>query len=180
MEETHKIEKHEIIDLASEYLVLCRRWRGTGARLSEPEVERLLELRRALESLLGAGPPRGVHYTLRKGLRVPLVLEVRFRSGVEVYDGRLVEIAEEGVFIATSETAPPGTRIRVELINCDEVLEGDVVRIRGPHDPSGPPGIAIHLKNLTPTQGSLMLDLVEGALSVRLGGDCGSPDQRDG
>ncbi len=170
MTDVCKEEKDEIIVLAGEYLGLCRRWRGSGPALGGEEIERLVQLRTLLEGVLGSRPPvGGPRATRRKGIRVPIQLDIRYDTGgATPQRGHLIEVAEEGVFIATGAPAEVGTRVSIELPGNAEGVEGVVVRVRTPGDPSGRPGMAVHLSNMTPAQCGTMLDLVEGALTVRL------------
>lgn len=91
----------------------------------------------------------------RRGeVRVPIELRVamKFESVDDVLQSRTVNISEGGMFIATRQPRPEGTRVRIEL----EValrhtsLSGVVVhRVTQAHAGREPPGMGVQFVNLS-------------------------------
>jgi uncharacterized protein (TIGR02266 family) len=157
--------------LVEEFLPLNRRRTRGSPPLSIAELERWMELRWLLEhSLAGKLPIDDQGRPMRRTLRVPTHLNVRFTRGSTIDISSADEISEGGLFLITRHPLAPGTPLHLEIETGSAdgpiEVEGTVAWVRSSED--GPSGMGIRFNY--PDQETLAAigALVERALSDAL------------
>ena len=156
--------------LVEEFLPLNRRRTRGSPPLSIAELERWMELRWLLEhSLAGKSPIDDQERPMRRTLRVPTHLKVRFTRGSTIDISSTQEISEGGLFLITRHPLAPGTPLHLE-IDTDSAaapieIEGTVAWVRSSEDESGPGGMGIHFSYPDEETQAAIGTLVERALS---------------
>ena len=173
MEDRHPVTPVEPSALVEEFLPLNRRRMRGDPPLTIDELERWMELRWLLEHALGADSPMDDQgRPLRRTLRVPTHLKVRFTRGAIIEFGATEEISEGGLFLATRRPLAPGTPLYLEIDanQADHALEseGTVAWVRETDDDNGPAGMGIRFEHPDPETQAAVAALVERALSAAL------------
>ena len=153
--------------LIQSFLELNRRRVRPNPPLTPRELERWTDLRWQLEALLGDDAQLGER--LRRALRVPTDLPVRVCGPHTEELSSAREIAEGGLFLATSHPAPVGTplQLRIHGDGGDSVeVKGTVAWVRERASEQGPAGMGIRFEDLDPEPFEGIADLVQQALAA--------------
>lgn len=159
--------------LVEEFLPLNRRRTRGDPPLTIAELERWMELRWLLEhSLAGKSPIDDQGRPMRRTLRVPTHLKVRFTRGSTIDISSTQEISEGGLFLITRRPLAPGTPLHLEIDTGDPdgpiAVEGTVAWVRSGDDGSGPSGMGIRFNYPDEETQAAIGILVERALSDAL------------
>jgi uncharacterized protein (TIGR02266 family) len=159
--------------LVEEFLPLNRRRTRGNPPLSIAELERWMELRWLLEhSLAGKSPIDDQGRPMRRTLRVPTHLKVRFTRGSTIDITSTQEISEGGLFLITCRPLAPGTPLHLEIDTGSAAapieVEGTVAWVRSSEDESGPSGMGIRFNYPDEETQAAIGTLVERALSDAL------------
>ena len=142
--------------LVEEFLPLNRRRTRGDPPLTIAELERWMELRCLLEhALAGRSPIDDQGRPMRRTLRVPTHLKVRFTRGSTIDVSSTQEISEGGLFLITCRPLAPGTPLHLEIV-------------RRTDDGDGPAGMGIRFNHPDEEQQAAIGTLVERALSEAL------------
>ncbi len=113
--------------------------------------------------------------------RIPLSVEVEYRTASSFLVAYSVNLSRGGLFLESSSAPPVGSALNLELrVPGGEgpiPVRGRVTWTRGKDDPSGPPGFGVAFDEVAPELGALIDQLVSqfsGLTVVVL-----SPNQRD-
>ena len=155
--------------MVEEFLELNRRRTGGNPPLTIFELERWMELRWFLErALAGKSPVDDRGRPMRRTLRVPTHLKVRFTRGSTIDNSPTHEISEGGLFLITRRPLAPGTPLHLEIDTGDPgpplEVAGTVAWVRSAADESGPAGMGIRFEHPDPEQQATIGALVERAL----------------
>lgn len=170
MEDRQPVTPVDTSALVEEFLPLNRRRMRGDPPLTIDELERWMELRWLLEHALGAESPKDDHgRPLRRTLRVPTHLKVRFVRGAIIDFGATEEISEGGLFLATRRPLALGTPLHLEIDagHSDHAIEveGTVAWVRERDDENGPAGMGIRFEHPDPETQAAVSELVERILS---------------
>ena len=159
--------------LVEEFLPLNRRRTRGGPPLTIGELERWMELRWLLEhSLAGKSPIDDQGRPMRRTLRVPTHLKVRFTRGSTIDISLTQEISEGGLFLITRRPVAPGTPLHLEIdaagLDGPIEVEGTVAWVRSSDDGDGPRGMGIRFDYPDEETQAAIGTLVERALSDAL------------
>jgi uncharacterized protein (TIGR02266 family) len=159
--------------LVEEFLPLNRRRTRGNPPLSIAELERWMELRWLLEhSLAGKSPIDDQGRPMRRTLRVPTHLKVRFTRGSTIDISSTQEISEGGLFLITRHPLAPGTPLHLEIDTGSAAapieVEGTVAWVRSSEDESGPSGMGVRFNYPDEETQAAIGTLVERALSDAL------------
>ena len=159
--------------LVEEFLPLNRRRTRGDPPLTIAELERWMELRCLLEhALAGRSPIDDQGRPMRRTLRVPTHLKVRFTRGSTIEVSSTQEISEGGLFLITRRPLSPGTPLHLEIDGGDPggpiEVEGTVAWIRRTDDGDGPAGMGIRFDHPDQEKQAAIGRLVERALSHAL------------
>ena len=159
--------------LVEEFLPLNRRRTRGDPPLTIAELERWMELRCLLEhALAGRSPIDDQGRPMRRTLRVPTHLKVRFTRGSTIDVSSTQEISEGGLFLITRRPLTPGTPLHLEIDDGDLEatieVEGTVTWVRRTDDGDGPAGMGIRFDHPDEEQQAAIGTLVERALSEAL------------
>jgi len=157
-------------ELVEEFLPLNRRRTRGDPPLTIAELERWMELRWRLEhALAGKSPLDDQGRPMRRTLRVPTHLKVRFTRGSTIDISSTQEISEGGVFLMTRRPLAPGTPLHLEIqdrnLGAPIEVEGTVAWVRRTDDESGPAGMGIRFNYPDEEKQIAIGVLVERALS---------------
>jgi uncharacterized protein (TIGR02266 family) len=98
--------------------------------------------------------PENPHDNRREHERVPLQVEVSLTSENNFYTGFTSDISEGGIFVATRETVPVGTKLTFELkLGSGTIQVNGVVRWTRPYNElmeGVAPGVGVEFVNLHP------------------------------
>jgi hypothetical protein len=135
--ERRLVSRVEPSALVEEFLPLNRRRTRGDPPLSIAELERWMELRSILERALAGKPPvADQRRPMRRTLRVPTHLKVRFTRGSTIDVSSTKEISEGGLFLTTRRPLAPGTPLHLEIEGSDPGapidVEGTVAWVAGP------------------------------------------------
>ena len=173
MVERRLVSRVEPSALVEEFLPLNRRRTRGDPPLSIAELERWMELRSLLERALAGKPPvadqRG---PMRRTLRVPTHLRVRFTRGSTIDVSATKEISEGGLFLTTRRPLAPGTPLHLEIEGNEPgapiEVEGTVAWVRRADDEKGPAGMGIRFDHPDEEKRAAIGALVERVLSEAL------------
>jgi len=159
--------------LVEEFLSLNRRRTRGDPPLTIAELERWMELRWILEhALAGKSPIDDRGRPMRRTLRVPTRLKVRFTRGSTIEIGSTQEISEGGLFLITRRPLAPGTPLHLEIdqgdLGAPIEIEGTVAWVRKADEGCDPPGMGIRLDFPDEEIQAAIGALVERALSEAL------------
>ncbi|NMB75562.1 MAG: TIGR02266 family protein [Myxococcales bacterium] len=144
--------------------------RQDPASLSGEEKTRWKSLRREIEQALFAAP-QGSEADTREFLRVPVSLSVRYWTHNELRDRYIPVLGEGGLFVATVDPLPVGTRLDLEIGLAQRgfsfSVRGEVVWVNSGDDPARR-GMGIRFADLTWEQKRLIYGLVDDNLRQRL------------
>jgi uncharacterized protein (TIGR02266 family) len=159
--------------LVEEFLPLNRRRTRGNPPLTIAELERWMVLRSLLEhALAGKSPLDESGRPMRRTLRVPTHLKVRFARGSTIDVSATQEISEGGLFLITRRPLAPGTPLHLEIDAGDPgaaiEVEGTVAWVRRTDDESGPAGMGIRFDHPDQERQAAICALVERALSEAL------------
>ncbi len=159
--------------LVEEFLPLNRRRTRGDPPLTIAELERWMELRCLLEhALAGKSPIDDQGRPMRRTLRVPTHLKVRFTRGSTIDVSSTQEISEGGLFLITRRPLAPGTPLHLEIDDGDLEapieVEGTVTWFRRTDDEDGPAGMGIRFDHPDEEKQAAIGTLVERALSEAL------------
>jgi uncharacterized protein (TIGR02266 family) len=171
--ERRLISRFEPSALVEEFVPLNRRRTRGDPPLSIAELERWMELRSLLERALAGKPPvDDQHRPMRRTLRVPTHLKVRFSRGSTIDVSATKEISEGGLFLITRRPLAPGTPLHLEIEGGDPGapidVEGTVAWVRRADDENGPAGMGIRFDHPDEEKRAAIGALVEQALSEAL------------
>lgn len=132
-----------------------------------------MELRWRLEhALAGKSPIDDRGRPMRRTLRVPTRLKVRFARGSTIDISSTEEISEGGLFLITRCPLAPGTPLHLEIdagvLDATIEVEGTVRWVRSRDDGNGPAGMGIRFDHPDEEEQAAILTLVERALSEAL------------
>ena len=151
--------------LVDSFVPLNRRRALGHPPLSIPELETWSRLRDELERIVGEGP--GNAGQQRRSLRVPVHLKVTVGGPGADLVGRVIELSEGGLFIATGRPLPSGTPLYLEITDDGGALlhvEAEVRWVRPKLDVAGPTGMGIRFGPLDPSAKRVVLAWVEASL----------------
>lgn len=153
--------------LVREFVPLNRRRVHGNPPLGVPELARWEELRDLLENALGAVPPApGVRR--RHSVRVRAHVKVLVTTSLAQELLQVQDLSESGFFLRTKHPSPLGSPLHIEFRdrtgNSIE-LEGTVIWTRGADDGRGPAGMGVAFHALSDWDRTVLLELVESALS---------------
>jgi uncharacterized protein (TIGR02266 family) len=159
--------------LVQEFLPLNRRRTRGDPPLTIAELERWMELRWRLEhALAGKTPIDDQDGPMRRTLRVPTHLKVRFTRGSTIDISSTQEISEGGLFLITRRPLAPGTPLHLEInagdLDAPIEVEGTVTWVRSRDDGSGPTGMGIRFNFPDQEKQAAITTLVERTLSEAL------------
>ncbi len=159
--------------LVEEFLPLNRRRTRGDPPLTIAELERWMELRWLLAVVLaGKSPIDDQGRPMRRTLRVPTHLKVRFTCGSTIDITSTQEISEGGLFLITRRPLAPGTPLHLEInlgdLGAPIAVEGTVAWIRRTDDGNGPAGMGIRFDHPDQEKQAAIGALVERALSEAL------------
>jgi uncharacterized protein (TIGR02266 family) len=155
--------------VVEEFLSLNRRRTGGEPPLTIVELERWMELRWYLErALAGKSPLDDRGRPMRRTLRVPTHLKVRFTRGSTIDITSTQEISEGGLFLITRRPLAPGTPLHLEIETGEPgasiEVEGTVAWVRSAEDENGPAGMGIRFDYPDEEKQAAIGILVERAL----------------
>ena len=152
--------------LFREYVRLDRKRRDSV--LNGREYERWNQLKQQLNATFSP-PSRPEHEDRRESVRVPVNLEVHFRSEGALRRCLLTNLSRGGVFIATNAPAPIGTQVKLRIV-VDQggepiEVEGEVVSHNvGRGFATEKTGMGVRFLDPTPAAAAALDRVYEGAL----------------
>jgi uncharacterized protein (TIGR02266 family) len=165
-------EDMDYTDLLEAFLSLDHARCNDPESLTPSEMKRWHQLRVDIENALRKGVPEGVQNT-REHLRVPVSMAARCKMEQDLWDRRISELGEGGLFVATDDPLPVGSFVDLEIVVADSGktldIKGEVVWTCKEQD-AARTGMGIKFVGLTPKQRDAVQQLVYDRLQEALAG----------
>ncbi len=159
--------------LVREFVPLNRRRVHGNPPLGVLELARWEELRDLLDDAFGAVPADSAARPRRRSLRVRAHLKVLVTTHLAQELLHVQDLSESGLFLRTQRPSPLGSPLLIEFhdrTGSSIELEGTVVWTRSADDGRGPAGMGVAFHALSDWDLTVLLELVESALSALGGG----------